>query len=311
MSYKSIWDFGRGGTTNYSVHGVGEYPSKIRPIVIHHIVDRFSKKGDLVLDPFGGCGTVAIEAKLQGRNSISYDINKTAISLTKKKLEILNKKKMVDSYMELIADQKKEESGLAKDDRMGHIRTSKAIKKYKDCITDIRVNGMGKTNHVVKRTDARKLSLGDESVDSVITDIPYASMIQYSDDRSDLSRLENYDDFKVELSKALKEIVRVLKVGKYVVIFVADYRVAASRIIYPIHSDVIQQMLENGLELFDTYIWRYYRSGAFRPFGARPFQAMNLHTHILVFHKPTGMEDKKPNKAIHYRKRVLEKRMST
>ena len=98
-----------------------------------------------------------------------------------------------------------------------------------------------------------------------------------------------------------------MKIGKYAVIFVADYRIAASRIILPIHSDVIQMMLEGGMELFDTFVWRYYRSGAFRPFGARPFQAMNLHTHILVFYKPTGKETKKPNKTIHYRKRVLEK----
>ena len=80
MSYKSVWDFGRsGGITNYSVHSIGEYPSKIRPIVFHQIVKRFSNKGDIILDPFCGCGTMAVEAKIQGRHSINFDINPNAI----------------------------------------------------------------------------------------------------------------------------------------------------------------------------------------------------------------------------------------
>jgi len=33
MSYKSVWDFGRAGKANYGVHSVGEYPTKIRPLV--------------------------------------------------------------------------------------------------------------------------------------------------------------------------------------------------------------------------------------------------------------------------------------
>ena len=60
MSYLSVWDFGRDGKANYSVHGIGEYPSKIRPIVISKIIERFSKIGDTVLDPFCGGGTVAV-----------------------------------------------------------------------------------------------------------------------------------------------------------------------------------------------------------------------------------------------------------
>ncbi len=77
MSYKSVWDFGRDGVTNYSVHRLGEYPTKIRPIVVARIVERFSKEGDTILDPFCGSGTVAVEAKLQGRNSINFDINQS------------------------------------------------------------------------------------------------------------------------------------------------------------------------------------------------------------------------------------------
>ncbi|MDE1868887.1 MAG: hypothetical protein KGH60_02895, partial [Candidatus Micrarchaeota archaeon] len=164
-----------------------------------------------------------------------------------------------------------------------------------------------KTTHLVELKDSRKLDLANESVDSIITDIPYASMIKYSDLSNDLSTLENYEEFLTELSKSFKEMWRVLKKDKYCVVFVADYRVGASRKILPIHADVINIMRNLGFSLFDLYIWRYYRSGGFRPFGKKPFQAMNIHSYILVFHKPEGKELEKANRAPRYRKRLVEK----
>ena len=105
MSYKSVWDFGRsGGMTNYSVHSIGEYPSKIRPIVFHHIVKRFSNKGDIILDPFCGCGTMAVEAKIQGRHSINFDINSNAIELTRTKLDKLTKEELEALVLKLHSD---------------------------------------------------------------------------------------------------------------------------------------------------------------------------------------------------------------
>lgn len=133
-------------------------------------------------------------------------------------------------------------------------------------------------------------------------------MIRYSDLPNDLSNISDYDEFLKELSIAFDEINRILKKGKYVAIFVADYRIARSRIILPLHADVIYLMEEKGFELFDIYIWRYYRSGEFRPFGAKPYQAMNVHSYILIFYKP---ENKKinliKNRPIRYRSKLIEK----
>jgi DNA modification methylase len=266
IGYKSVLDFGREAKVEFP-HNVGEYPTKILPQVIELMVVRFSEEGDTILDPFCGCGTVAVEAKKHGRNSINYDVVPLAIKLTKKKLALTN--------------------------------------PLNEFITK-------KTTHIVELQDARKIPLNDESVDAVITDIPYFSMIKYSDLQSDLSNIEDYQKFLIEIAKAFEEIHRVLKKGKYCVIFVADYRVGAARMIYPLHADVINIMRELGFVLFDTYIWRYYRSGSFRPFGKRPFQAMNLHIYILVFYKPKEGENfDKKNRPIRYRKRLIEKLSKT
>lgn len=311
-----MWDFGREGKANYSVHAIGEYPSKIRPIVFSLVVDRFSKIGDTILDPFCGCGTLAIEAKLQGRNSINYDINPNAIELTKKKLDALTKEEMIRAVNELIKDLGKNfQTVLGNGDiqyksKLRQVQAQKEVKKLKKRLEMINDDNsiFHETKHIAEVRDSRKLPLSDESVDAVITDIPYASMIKYSDLPDDLSTIEDYPEFLNELTKSFKEIVRVLKKGKYCVIFVADYRVGAARRILPVHSDVIQIMQNLGLILFDTYIWRYYRSGGFRPFGAPPYQAMNIHIYILVFYKPNGDEElNKQNRPVRYRKRLLEK----
>lgn len=316
MSYKSVWDFGREGKANYSVHTIGDYPSKIRPIVFSLIVDRFSKIGETILDPFCGCGTLAVEAKLQGRNSINYDINPRAIELTKKKLQALTKEEMIKATMELINEFRKDfQTVLGNGDikyrsKLRQIQAKKEINKLKKRLELIKDENsiFHKTKHIVEVRDSRVLPLNDESVDAVITDIPYASMIRYSDLPNDLSTIEDYPKFLKELTKSFKEIMRVLKKSKYCVIFVADYRVGAARRILPVHSDVIQIMQNLGLVLFDTYIWRYYRSGDFRPFGASPYQAMNIHIYILVFYKPNDDEKlDKQNRPVRYRKKLLEK----
>jgi DNA modification methylase len=259
VGYKSVLDFGREAKV-YPPHDYGDYPTKLLPQVVRVFVKRFSNPGDTILDPFCGGGTIAVEAKLNCRNSINYDINPRAVEITREKLR--------------------------------------------------RANPLGcpPTRHVVEVGDARRLPLHDESVDSIITDPPYAGMIKYSDLPDDLSNLD-YESFLVEMEKAFKEMYRVLKYDRYCVVFVCDYRVAAARKILPVHADFIQIARDIGFILFDTYIWRYYRSGEFRPFGKRPYQAMNLHTYILVFYK--GEELEKENRPVRYRRRLIEKLQKT
>lgn len=262
VGYKSVIDLGREARVGFP-HDLFDYPTKILPQIIGEFIDRFSSPDDLILDPFAGGGTVAVECALRQRRSISIDINPNAVEITRKKLEVL---KSADLFSDIDIEQQKVILG-----------------------------------------DARKLDIPTESVDAVITDIPYADMIKYSNIPDDISTIEDYESFLDELYKALSEIYRVLKKEKYCIIFVADYRIARSRIIIPIHADVIYIMQNLGFVLFDLYIWRYYRSGSFRPFGTKPYQAMNTHTYILVFYKSEKPVEIIKNREIRYRKRLVEK----
>jgi len=56
------------------------------PALPHYFIRRFTKPGDIVLDPFSGRGTTALEAMAQGRIGIGNDLNDLAYLLTKGKL---------------------------------------------------------------------------------------------------------------------------------------------------------------------------------------------------------------------------------
>lgn len=71
--------------TLYATHGYHRYPAKFIPQLVQKLLIRYSKKGDIVLDSFGGCGTTLVEAKLSVRNSIGFDVNKVAVFIARSK----------------------------------------------------------------------------------------------------------------------------------------------------------------------------------------------------------------------------------
>ena len=69
--FRSFYDF----DTDYATHGLYWYPARFIPHVVRYFIERYTKPGDLVFDPFAGSGTVAIEAEITGRNYIVWDLN--------------------------------------------------------------------------------------------------------------------------------------------------------------------------------------------------------------------------------------------
>ena len=72
--FSDVWEVM--GTTQKGVKGSrersGAYPLEIP----YRLINMYSIQGDTVLDPFGGLGTTLIASVINGRNSISYEIDK-------------------------------------------------------------------------------------------------------------------------------------------------------------------------------------------------------------------------------------------
>lgn len=72
--------------TECSLHQLSPYIGKIKSSIAGELVERFSKPGDLVVDPFAGAGTIPFEATLRGRRALGADISPYARILSKAKL---------------------------------------------------------------------------------------------------------------------------------------------------------------------------------------------------------------------------------
>jgi len=72
--------------TAYATHGYHRYPAKFIPQIVSRLTEKYTQEGDLIIDPFGGCGTTLVESKVMGRPSIAVDINPVAVLITKAKI---------------------------------------------------------------------------------------------------------------------------------------------------------------------------------------------------------------------------------
>jgi DNA modification methylase len=64
------------------------YRACFKPALPKYFIDRYTKPGDVVYDPFSGRGTTVIEAALLGRNIVANDINPISAMLTEARLHV-------------------------------------------------------------------------------------------------------------------------------------------------------------------------------------------------------------------------------
>ena len=80
--------------TSYASHGYHRYPAKFIPQLARRCILENSDEGDLIIDPFCGCGTALVESLIQGRRSIGTDINPVAILISTAKTTPIEPEKL-------------------------------------------------------------------------------------------------------------------------------------------------------------------------------------------------------------------------
>lgn len=58
-----------------AMHSMCSYQGKMKPSLAHHLIESFSEPGDVVVDPFSGCGTIPFEACKMNRTGFGVDIS--------------------------------------------------------------------------------------------------------------------------------------------------------------------------------------------------------------------------------------------
>ena len=245
----TVWSFPDRG--DWATH-VGNYRGNFSPFIPRNLIEKYTTKGNLVLDQMVGSGTTLVECKLLQRDAIGMDINPDAIMVARDRLNF--------SYKSLDRD-------LGQDYAEPKIRTYVGDARSLD-----KIEG--------------------NSVDLIITHPPYAYIIGYSKDKieGDVSRLRRLSDYSEAMGKIADESYRVLKGGKYCAILIGDTR--KHRHYIPIAIRVMQEFLNAGFILKEDIIKLQHNvstnRGRWR--GAYYDFYKIMHEHLFVFRKPLEQE---------------------
>lgn len=90
--------------TESTLHQLAPYIGKLKTSIASCLVSNFSKRGDVVFDPFSGSGVVPLESLLLGRGTMANDLNPYAATLSRAKLfPICSKPAAIDRAMQYVA----------------------------------------------------------------------------------------------------------------------------------------------------------------------------------------------------------------
>ena len=81
-------------STYKGIYAMHKYWSKKPPNIIAFFIEKYSQKGDVVLDPFSGYGVTGIEALKLGRKAVLIDLNPIATLISKVIIEPLDSKRI-------------------------------------------------------------------------------------------------------------------------------------------------------------------------------------------------------------------------
>lgn len=92
------------------MHSFHRYYGKLIPAIPNCFIDKFTKEGDLIFDPFTGSGTTAVESCRMNRDFVGVEINPLSVSISKTKTSKLSVNKLLkinNELMKLIKNSKK------------------------------------------------------------------------------------------------------------------------------------------------------------------------------------------------------------
>lgn len=158
------------------------YHGNFIPQIPYQLLSRYTKKGEVVLEPFMGSGTTLFECEELGRRYIGLDINPEMIEYVRDQVDLFTND---GEYF------------------VGNCNSASA--------TDVELcvgQGLGK--------------LGARSVQFVLMHPPYMDIVKFTEDPNDLSRLGDLSEFVSKFKEVCENSLRFLDKNRYFGVVIGD-----------------------------------------------------------------------------------------
>lgn len=109
LECSTVWSFPKRG--NWATHN-GRFRGNFAPQIPRNLICRYSKIGDIILDPMVGGGTTLIECRLTGRNAIGRDINPDIVKIARKTMHFKRPNNIPESNYSIRVDDARKLNGI-------------------------------------------------------------------------------------------------------------------------------------------------------------------------------------------------------
>ena len=116
----------------HPLHSLCSYQGKMKPSLASHLVGTFLSKGDAMLDPFAGVGTIPFEAALHGVTAYGFEISPAALHIATAKLSLADPSECEFVMNSLDAFLKDEQITDAEEDSARAIHFNGSLLEYFD-----------------------------------------------------------------------------------------------------------------------------------------------------------------------------------
>lgn len=229
------------------------HPALFPGSLVRRLIEIFTNRGDLVLDPFAGSGSTLVAARDIGRRSFGLELSANFTGMARERL----------------AQQRLSFDGRPLHDPVLLCDDARNIKKH------LQEN----TVHLCVTSPPYWNILNEKRT------ADYKESRNYGDLKRDLSSLDHYEEFIKVLGDIFEDIHSLLVNNGYLVVNVMDLRKGAAY--YPFHMNLAAELLKRGYTLDDIIIWDRRREyNNLRPLGyPYVFRVNKVHEYLLIFQK--------------------------
>ena len=223
-----------------------DYHGNFIPQIPNQLLRRFTKAGDIVLDPFIGSGTTAIEANRLGRRYIGVELVPSVAEQARRRI--------VEDHLDLFDS--------------AHHQHPAPVAPAEDL--DI-ITGDSTSAETAAEIARRLSDYGASSAQFLIMHPPYHNIIKFSDNETDLSNCRDVNHFLERFIVAYRNMVSFLEPGRHLAVVIGDIyqnsewvplqclltAALISSADLRLKSIIVKNMVNNRAKRNQEHLWRY------------------------------------------------------